>query len=164
MKQSKKNMQIGPWTVIGAVVIALFLLGVVLILVVFGTDLPKASTQLTPQITLVDAPTVTPRLAMPDVPPTATPTTEAFLPPGMIGIGAYVQVNGTSGAGLKIRQDPGTSGAQLFIAMDSEVFKVIDGPVESDGYTWWKLETVMDSTRVGWGVVDYLEVIDQTSE
>jgi hypothetical protein len=88
-------------------------------------------------------------------PPTVTPT----LLPGAIGVGAFVQISGTEGQGLRLRGAPGLGNDQLFLGYDSEVYQVVDGPVEADGHTWWKLTAPYDATRTGWAVQDYLAFI-----
>lgn len=88
-------------------------------------------------------------------PPTVTPT----LSPGAIGIGAFVQISGTEGQGLRLRGAPGLGNDQLFLGYDSEVYQVVDGPVDADGHTWWKLTAPYDATRTGWAVQAYLTVI-----
>ena len=79
-------------------------------------------------------------------------------------MGGYVQVVGTAGAGLRMRSEPGLSGSINFTAMDAEVFLVIDGPIEADGYTWWKLEAPYDQTRTGWSAGDFLSIISEESD
>ena len=66
--------------------------------------------------------------------------------PAGIAIGNYVQITGTEGQGLRIRKDPGLNGEFEFLAYDSEVFVVKDGPREVDGYTWWYLVAPYDDT------------------
>jgi hypothetical protein len=83
--------------------------------------------------------------------PATTPT-----PEGQIGIGSYVQIIGTEGAGLRIRKDPGQSGDTVFIGEEEEIFLVKDGPRDADGYTWWYLIAPYDETRAGWAAADYL--------
>jgi len=46
-----------------------------------------------------------------------------------------------------------------FLAYDSEVFVVKDGPREVDGYTWWYLTAPYDDTRVGWAAADFLSYV-----
>ena len=74
-------------------------------------------------------------------------------------VGAYVQVTGTGGDGLRLRDQPGLNGNVLLVASEAEVFRLEDGPVEMDGYTWWSLIGPFDETRRGWGVANYLEII-----
>ena len=81
--------------------------------------------------------------------------------PQDIAIGGYVQISGTEGVGLHIRSGPGTDYESKFVGMDSEVFKVEDGPREADGFTWWFLVAPYDTNRSGWAVANYLTVIIQ---
>jgi hypothetical protein len=92
--------------------------------------------------------------------PTSMPTPQVTsTPEGQIGIGAYVQITGTEGAGLRIRKDPGQSGETVFLGEEEETFVVKDGPQEADGYTWWYLVAPYDDTRAGWAAADYLAAI-----
>jgi hypothetical protein len=61
--------------------------------------------------------------------------------------------------GNDIRAEPGLDGSFQFLAYDSEVFLVRDGPREVDGYTWWYLVAPYDETRVGWAAADFLTYI-----
>ena len=83
--------------------------------------------------------------------PAGTPT-----PTGQIGVGAYVQITGTEGAGLRIRRDPGQAGETVFVGEEAEIFRVTDGPQQADGYTWWHIVAPYDETRSGWAAADYL--------
>lgn len=114
-----------------------------------------------PVVTKIAAPTQTPVAPDPTTTPSPTPTSIFFLPDGVIGVGAYVQVGGTGGAGLRMRANPGLGGAVNFTALDAEVFLVIDGPVEEDGYIWWHLEAPYDQTRNGWSAGDFLTLIEE---
>ncbi len=133
--------------------IGLVLMGIVILF--FGRNLqPKEG--LTPEITMISAPTTTPKAAIPTVMPSPTPTSIYFLPEGVLGVGIYAQVTGTGGAGLRMRSEPGLNGAINFSAMDSEVFLVIDGPVDADDHIWWHLEAPYDKNRNGWSAADFL--------
>jgi hypothetical protein len=92
-----------------------------------------------------------------------TPTVTQPLQPEYEGVGPqkYVKIARTGGVGLRIRQEPGTSGEVVFIANESEVFIVIGGPVEKDGIIWWQLSTPYDETRSGWASADYLALIEE---
>jgi len=81
---------------------------------------------------------------------TATPV------PGTIALGAYVQIDGTDGEGLRLRSEPGLHGEHLLLGFDTELFQVLDGPQEADGYTWWYLLAPYDDTRAGWAASDFL--------
>jgi hypothetical protein len=96
--------------------------------------------------------------------PAATSTFDPYAPtptpaPGKISVGAYVQISGTEGQGLRIRSDPGLNSKQLFLGFDTEVYTVVDGPREVDGYTWYYLAAINDQTRTGWAASNFLTVI-----
>lgn len=76
--------------------------------------------------------------------------------PAEIAIGVYVQVSGTEDNDLSFRAGPGTNHARLKVVVEGSVLKVLDGPVEADGYVWWQLQDVSDG-MIGWAVADYLE-------
>jgi hypothetical protein len=79
--------------------------------------------------------------------------------PGVIAVGAYVQITGTSGAGLRFREQPSLGSEVLLLGAEAEVFQVKDGPQEADGYVWWNLVGPYDPSRHGWAVANYLEVV-----
>ncbi len=111
-------------------------------------------------VTVIPLPSATPT-ALPL--PTATPSPEPNLPPspppGVIAAGAFVQISGTAGEGLRLRSEPGLGGAVNYLGMEAEVFQVQDGPVEADGYTWWYLVAPYDATKQGWAASNYLQVV-----
>lgn len=117
--------------------------------------------EVTPVLTMIAAPTQTPEPTLAPSTPTPSEPTVIVLPEGEIGVGIYVQVSGTDGAGLRMRSEPGLNGMVNFTALDSEAFLVIDGPVEADGYTWWHLEAPYDQTRNGWSAGDFLSPIEE---
>jgi len=84
---------------------------------------------------------------------TSTPVSAV---PAEITIGIYVKVSGTGGNDLSFRDGPNTNYARLKIVAEGSVLRVLDGPVEADGYVWWQLQDVSDG-MVGWAVADYLE-------
>ena len=92
-------------------------------------------------------------------PPTLTPIEPTAVVIDGIQIGSSVQITGTEGAGLKIRNDFGITSVQKFIALESEVYEVIGGPEQTDGYVWWELSSAYDTERNGWAVSDYLTPI-----
>ena len=110
-------------------------------------------------LTWIPGPSNTPAPTATSV-PTSTPTPSFEPPPsGQMGVGAYVQIVGTEGRGLNIRNAPGLSTTVQFLAYDAEVFVVRDGPREVDGLTWWYLVTPVDAARAGWAAGTYLEVV-----
>jgi hypothetical protein len=70
-----------------------------------------------------------------------------------------VQISGTDGSGLNIRDQAGLGGTVRFVALDGEVFEVRDGPVEADDFTWWYLVTPLDENRSGWAAANFLSLV-----
>ncbi|HOE70756.1 MAG TPA: hypothetical protein PLE10_04385 [Brevefilum sp.] len=151
---------LNPVTLVTAAILTVGLVLISLVILFFGRN-PATGASTIPETTLIPAPTLTPRVIDPTRTPTPTPTSIFFLPEGVIGIGIYVQVTGTGGAGLRMRGEPGLGAAINFSAMDSEVFLVIDGPVTVDGHTWWHLEAPYDRNRNGWSSANFLSPIKE---
>ncbi len=152
-----------PLTLVTASVLLVGLVLISIVILFLGRN-PAPSSAATPEMTMIAAPTLTPRVVDPTPVPTPTATSIFFLPQGVIGVGIYVQVTGTGGSGLRMRGEPGLDGPINFSAMDSEVFLVIDGPVTADGYTWWHLEAPYDRNRNGWSAADFLTPIKEEVE
>lgn len=114
-----------------------------------------------PALTVIPAPTAT--VYEPTPLPTRLPTATSDLPPaplpGIIGIGSSVQISGTDGSGLNIRDQAGLGGKVRFVALDGEVFEIRDGPEEVDGFTWWYLVTPHDEDRTGWAAANFLSLV-----
>lgn len=93
-------------------------------------------------------------LAGPTLPPVVFSPT-----PDVIAIGRTVLVTGVDQNQLNIRDVPGISTNVLFRVPDGHTFTVIDGPQQTDGITWWKVE---DATgQSGWAAANYLTVVPQ---
>lgn len=155
MNRRNQTSLLNIWTVTGAITIAGCLLLITLIAI--GWTRPhQASPEgfVAADLTVIAPPTVTPTPA-----PTETPGGTVTPPPGEIGIGAYVQISGTEGAGLRIRSAPGLDSDTVFRGEEAETFLVQDGPKQADGYTWWYLVAPYDSTRAGWAAADYLAAV-----
>ena len=146
-------------TLTGALFFAAGLLAALLVLLWFFAPDRPAGGPATAVMNIIPAPTATPPASQPEPPspPTATPEPPASV--GELAIGAYVQIAGTEGDGLRMRSVPGLGGEVRFLAIDSEVFLVADGPQVVDGYTWWYIKAPSDETVQGWAVADYLAVI-----
>lgn len=148
-------------TILAGILLAGILIALVVLLLKLGAEeTPRDLPEPTPEVTLLAAPTQTQVLSLPTS--TAAPTSMATetLPEGAIVVGDYVKVIGTEGVGLRMRSDPGTTSTVLFMAMDEEVFLVIEGPVEEDGYVWYQLEAPYDETRTGWSADAFLTLIE----
>ncbi len=115
-------------------------------------------------IQVIVAPTTTPSL--PPAPTAGPVSTLVIIEPlntpaanAEMKAGDYVQISGTGGDGLRIRSGPGRQNPSLFLGMEAEVFQVIDGPKEADGFIWWNLAAPYDENRKGWAASNYLTVI-----
>jgi hypothetical protein len=144
------------WVVVGALAFTSLLTLITAIGIGLTSSPQISSVGFAPaDLTVIPAPTGTSGAPpTPTIDPFASPTA-----PAGIGIGNYVQISGTEGQGLRIRAQPGLDGAFQFLAYDSEVFLVQDGPREVDGYTWWYLVAPYDNTRVGWAAADFLTYV-----
>jgi len=153
-----------PQVIFGIILVAVVLLALTLTLIFVGQAVAPSHTGGLPTAVLnvVPAPTFTPILPTSTLAPPATETPEVppSPMPGEIGIGAFVQVSGTEGDGLRIRSQPGLQGDILFVALEAEVFQVAEGPQVMDGYTWWRLISPSNSEYQGWAVANYLEPIE----
>ena len=149
---------INRWVVLGAFGVAAFLL-LLIFLMGLGFSAPQTDEvdwQLA-ALTVIPGPTSTPRI----VPtPTHDPAMGTATPvPGALSLNGFAQISGTDGEGLRLRATPGLNGEHLFLGFDTEIFEIIDGPQELDGYTWWYLSAPYDDTRAGWAASDFLEAI-----
>jgi len=73
----------------------------------------------------------------------------------------YVQVTGTGGVPLNLRQSPSLKSDIAYRAVENQVFKVENGPTIADGFTWWLLVDLVDKTRTGWAVENYLQSVNK---
>lgn len=145
---------IKPWMIIVAVITAIVILVAgLLILSIFLPSLNPIPIP-TAVIAIIPAPTSTPTLN-PDLFPTQTLEAQQESIDG-IRVGIFVQITGTGNGGLRFRLSPGTSNDTLFIASESEVFEVKDGPITKDNFLWWYLSAPYDTSRSGWAVAQYL--------
>lgn len=146
------------WVIVSAILLAIALFGTVLFILWYTRPTVNPSAPVTAVLNVLLAPTATP------LPPTATNTPPATStlpapPPGVIAIGGYVQITGTGGDGLRLRNAAGLEQPMRLLGAEDEIFLVIDGPEERDGYVWWYLEGPYDASRSGWAVANYLEAI-----
>lgn len=79
--------------------------------------------------------------------------------PGDILIGGYVEVSGTGGQGLSLRQGPGANYARMDVAAEGEVFIVVEGPQTAAGAPWWRIRDPQNEERFWWAVGSYLEPV-----
>ena len=112
--------------ILGAFGLAFLLLALVVVAVIFSAPTNPTGEFPTAILSIVPGPTST--LFVPTATSTRIPSVTADIPPspmpGMIGVGAFVQIYGTEGAGLNIRAGAGLSNDINFVAYDAEVFEV----------------------------------------
>ena len=149
-QQSNRKKILGSLAIGIGICVFLFLIAFI------AAKMSNRQTSDTPVAKLGIVPYVEPTLTMP---PTLTPVEPTVVVIDGIQIGSSVQITGTEGAGLKIRNDFGMNSVQKFIALESEIYEVVDGPEQTDGYIWWKLSSAYDTERNGWAVSDYLTPI-----
>jgi hypothetical protein len=151
----------GPGVVIGAILFGVALFGLTIGVFIYFRPEPVPAAASTAVLNIIHAPTAT----VP--PPTPTPTLPATptvpVPPspeeGTLGVGAFVQISGTGGDGLRIRSEAGLQGTVQALGIEAEVFEITAGPQEADGYTWWYLTAPYEEARAGWAVANYLQPI-----
>jgi hypothetical protein len=155
-----KNTLLNSKVMIGIVVLTVLLLCATFSFIVWLNPLIFKTVPVKPPafaLTVIPAITSTPRYLSPTPSPIPlTPLSTSTPIPGIIALNTYVQISGTGGDGLRLRASPGINSDPLFLGNDSEVFLVIDGPSQADGYTWWYLTAPYDQTRSGWAVANYL--------
>ena len=94
---------------------------------------------------------------------TPTPTPVAGATPTVspeIAVGRYVRVTGTEDSGLSLREGPGENYPRVDIALEGEVFIVIEGPQESAGVVWWRIRDPDGEKKDWWAAGNYLEPIE----
>lgn len=150
-----------PW-LLGGLLLGLSLA----ILAILGGVFTRASGPMiqraTPLITILAAPSAT-VTAMPSdtpqtppEPPTATPVSSSL---EQISPGQYIEIFGTGGDNLRLRAEPGLDATIAFLGVESEVFEVLEGPEQVDGYLWWFLRNPYNIEKTGWAASVYLRPI-----
>ena len=142
------------WTILGALLSAACLLVITLISIGWTSARQAPALGFVPaDLTIIPPSTATAPATATSL-PAGSPT-----PIGQIGVGAYVQISGTEGAGLRIRREPGQESDTVFLGEEAETFQVKDGPRLAGGYTWWYLVAPYDENRAGWAAADYLAAV-----
>lgn len=149
-----------PWILLVGLLLAAVVVAVIYFWVGSSRPLDASRTPIAAAITIIPAPTYT---ATPEPTPVITPTPVEQIPPspapGVFAIGAYVQITGTGGDGLRLRTEPGLDSQVRLLGAEAEVFQIREGPQDVSGYTWWYLVAPYDESRQGWAVANYLALI-----
>ena len=152
----------GLWAGLGVLLGAITLFA----LIVVGYFTRQAQVSIppaTPILILIYAPTVSITITPPTETAEPSNTSTPTLSPeasGSLTLGRLVEVYGTEGDGLRMRDNVGLDSKIVFIAVESEVFDLRDGPVQKDGYEWWFLVNPYNLDKTGWAVSTYLRPID----
>ena len=153
-------MAINKRVLIGAIIIAVVLAFYGILWLNGFTYQKSTSGQATAFLTVI-APSEIPTQNLTYLSSTPTPTVDpAFGDLHGIAVNVYVKISGTSGSGLNIRENAGTDSQTKFVANESEVFQVVEGPVMKNEIIWWKLVTPYDQSREGWAAATYLELVE----
>jgi hypothetical protein len=153
-------MKTKTWaSIIAGIIIGMLCLGAVVLAVIFITPSNRQYSIITPQINVIQAPSLAPVVIPSATIPPEVMATLAQLPPdpgSAIQVGMTVHISGTGGDGLRIRKEPGVNATPLFMGADNEEFIVKDGPQTMDNLTWWYIVAPFDEKRQGWAAANYL--------
>ena len=154
---------ISPWVILGSIGVGGVLFAATILLIWLTRPTSTAQIPATPIMVIIPAPSATlpAATAAPAAATTGTPPVPPAPAPGTLGKGAYVQIAGTGGDGVRVRAEPGLQSNTLFVALEAEVFQIDDGPRQADGYTWWHLLAPFDASHNGWAVSNYLSVVQK---
>ena len=151
------------WLIIGGSV-GLALVSLLLGAAFFTRGSTNAAPQPAPAITVINLPTASPSPDVPTHTPVPTSTHTPVPPPNIeegIQIGVLVEVTGTEGDGVRLREEPSLQAKIKFLGLENEVFEVREGPREVDNYEWWFLSNPYNREKEGWAVANYLRIADQ---
>ena len=136
----------------------LIALSLVLVSVVGLCQMSGLAERLRPLPTPTTSPTEAPTATVPPTPTrTSTPAATATptdTPVPVVLVGGDVAVTGTGTDELLLRAGPGLTQQTLRSCPDGTRLRVLAGPEEADGHTWWKVRT--DGGEEGWVAADWL--------
>jgi len=147
------------WLAIGLLVVLIVAAAIYLASGCMPSQPPIVEPTVTPTATAYQ---LMPKRVLPTLPPTTEPPAATSGPPASareIEPGIRVRVIDTGIDGLSFRTGPGTNYARLRTAPDGEIFTVLEGPQEANGYRWWRLQDKDGTT--GWGVENWLQPVSE---
>jgi hypothetical protein len=160
-----------PWLLPLLIIVSIFLIGAAVSISLqqiravraLPTSIPAPSafapviTTVTPQasadaIERVNGAAPTAAAAVPEIKPTPSITPTAAS--DALAVGRRARVN--TEIPLNLRERPGTSPdiAVILILEPNMIVDVVDGPTQTDGFTWWKVRV---ANNEGWCAGEYLE-------
>jgi hypothetical protein len=105
-------------------------------------------------VQILSVPTVAFVMDGPMLEPNYSPT------PISIVIGRTIIVVDVGDQQLNVRDNPGVLGTTVvFRAPESTAYIVVDGPLQADGLTWWKIQDPNQPNREGWAASNYLQPV-----
>jgi hypothetical protein len=145
------------WPGVGAVVAVVIIIAAIFISAM--NRLSHANEEQSIDITVVPFSSSTATQGQVDVDITATVLPERTPDSGEViiySMGELVEIYGTEGDGLRLRNAPGLDATINELALENEVFEIRGGPEELDGYVWWFLINPYNNTIQGWSVGNFL--------
>ncbi len=157
----RRRIALPPWALLAAFVAIVILLCLGLYLIVDALRGSDETLTPSPTFTAEVSPSATVSLLTPTsaITPTSTVVLTVGTPPVTtapteIRPGALVVITGTGGGGLRLRSLATTDADVLATGREGTVVTVLEGPVEADGYVWWKVRT--PDGDEGWAAANWL--------
>lgn len=96
--------------------------------------------------------------------PTLVPV-EMSPTPRSLALGERVRVVDVGVQQLNVRNRAGVLDTSIvFRAEEGSIFVLADGPQQSDGLTWWRIEDPNNPSRTGWAASNYLQMLPEDEQ
>ena len=86
-------------------------------------------------------------------------STSAPLIHEVFSVGIKVEISGTGGDGLRMRESPYMDSEVLYLAHEGEDCIIVEGPQIEENLIWWKIQSLEEETKSGWSVQTYMTTI-----